>query len=191
MPTMHSIIPIIAFVALLSLLYGCVSGVPQDKYDALAASCESAKTASASALAAEVSKSGAANAKLSTCTSDRQSLQSLLDVKEQENVPLRVDAAVLAKARVKTDRIVQYNLAEEYYLDAFGAGKIPNTARIKKVDAQVSLLNDATLRVIWANVKNCQTSTGCESAKALFSPYIGNQTEKLALEAAAIVGAAN
>ena len=180
---------IIAFVALLALLYGCTGGVPQDKYDVLAASCESAKNASAASLAAEVSKSVAANARLSACTSDRQSLSSLLGIAEQENTRLKADSEVLARARAKTDMIVQYSLAEEYYLEAFGPGKIPNTARLKKIDAQVGLLNDASLQGIWASVKGCQASTACDTAKAAFASYIGNQTQRLALEAVAIVGA--
>ena len=185
---MRKIIPAIAFVALLALLFGCTGGVPQDKYNALAVSCGAAKNASASALASEVSKTGEANAKLSACATDKQSLQSLLGITEQENTRLKEDSEVLASARAKAAMIGQYKLAEEYYLDAFGPGKIPNTARIKKADAQIAMLNDTTLLGIWANVKSCQTLTGCDNAKAAFSPYISNQTLRLALEAIAGLG---
>jgi hypothetical protein len=179
-------------IAALALLFGCTgSGVPQEKYDALAAWCDKAKTEAAGALAEEKGRTDLAEARLATCNSNSMSLEQLLAAKEQENGLLAADAAVLAKAKEKTDLIGQYNLAEEYYLDAFGPGKLPNTARMNKIDAQVALLGDSGLAAAWNGVKNCQGITGCDTAKAKMVPYIGNQTQRLALEAAAIVGAAD
>jgi len=178
-------------IAALALLFGCVGdSVPQEKYDALSASCDKAKTDAASALADQKNRADLAEARLATCNSNSMSLEQLLTAKEQENDLLSVDAAVLANAREKTGMILQYNLAEEYYLDAFGPGKLPNTARMNKIDAQVALLNDSGLAAVWNGVKNCQGITGCDTAKAKVAPYISNQTQRLSLEAAAIVGAA-
>jgi len=178
-------------IAALALLFGCTgSSVPQEKYDALAASCEKAKTDAAGALAGEKNRADLAEARLATCNSNSMSLEQLLAAKEQENELLSADAAVLAKARVKTDMILQYELAEEYYLDAFGPGRLPNTAKMERMDAQVALLDDSGLAAAWNSVKDCQGITGCGTAKAKMAPYIGNQTQKLALDAAAIVGAA-
>ncbi len=180
---------IIALVSL-ALLYGCIGdSVPQEKYDSLSASCEKAKNDAASALAGEKGRTDMASARLATCNAEMQSMEQLLSAREQENDELMIDAAVLAKAREKMDWAGQYNLAAAYYLDAFGPGKLPNTARMNKIDVQVALLNDAGLAAVWNGVKNCQGITGCANAKAKVIPYIGNQTQKLALDAAAIVGA--
>ena len=186
---MNANIVLIAIVSL-ALLFGCAgSGVTQEKYDSLSASCSKAKNDSAAALSAEVAKTSAANARLSTCTEEKQSLETLLTVREQENEALRAEAAVLAKARVKTDLAGQYNLTVAYYLEAYGPGKVPNTARLKKIDTQVNSLNDSALKSLWLNVKNCQGISDCDSAKAKFIPYIDGRMTALKLEAAAIVGA--
>lgn len=189
MPSMRTLL---IAIAALALLFGCVGdSVPQEKYDALSASCDKAKSDAASALAEQKNSADLAGARLATCNSNSMSLEQLLAAKEQENEALAADAAVLAEAREKTDLIAQYELALEYYLDAFGPGKLPNTARMNKIDAQVALLNDSGLEAAWIGVKNCQGITGCDTAKAKMAPYISNQTQKLALEAAAIVGAAD
>ena len=189
MPNMNATIVIIAVVSL-ALLYGCTgNGVTQEKYDALSASCSNAKADAASTLATEVSKTSAANARLSTCTEEKQSLETLLTVREQENGALRAEAAVLAMARAKIDLAGQYNLTTEYYLEAYGPGKLPNTVRLKKIDTQVNSLNDSALESLWLDVKNCQGITGCDNAKAKFIPYIDGRMTALNLEAAAIVGA--
>ena len=189
MPSMRLTFALIALVSL-ALLFGCAgSGVPQEKYDALAASCDMAKNEAASALSAQIAKTSAANSQLSSCTAQKQSLEGEQAVMEQQNSALQAQADVLAKAREKMDWAGQYNLAAAYYLDAFGPGKLPNTARMNKIDVQVALLNDAGLAAVWNGVKNCQGITGCANAKAKVIPYIGNQTQKLALDAAAIVGA--
>jgi len=189
MPNMNANIALIAIVSL-ALLFGCAgSGVPQEKYDSLSASCSKAKNDSAAALSDEASRTSLANARLSTCTGEKQSLETLLTVREQENEALRAEAAVLAKARAKIAIAEQYDLAEEYYLEAYGPGKLPNTVRLKKIDTQVDSLNDSALRSLWLNVKNCQGITDCDNAKAKFIPYIDGRITALKLEAAAIVGA--
>lgn len=186
MPTMRKLFALIALVA---LLYGCTgSGVTQEKYDALSASCAKAKADDASALATEVAKTAAANARLSTCTAEKQSLDALLSMREQENEALGAEAAVLARARARTDLAAQYNITEAYYLEAFGPGKLPNTARLKKIDTQVASLNDSALLALWKSVKNCQGISDCDNAKAKFIPYIAGRITTLRLEAAAIVG---
>ncbi|MFA5930096.1 MAG: hypothetical protein WC861_04390 [Candidatus Micrarchaeia archaeon] len=181
----------IALIALVSLalLFGCTgSSVPQEKYDELAASCSKAKADDASLLASEIAKTSAANAKVSSCTAEKQSLESLLAVREQENGALRAEEAVLAKARAKMDLAVQYNATIGYYMEAFGPGRLPNTARLKKIDTQVDSLNDSALRPLWLGVKGCQGITGCDTAKAKFLAYIDGRMAALRLEAAAIVG---
>ncbi len=186
---MNANIVLIAIVSL-ALLFGCIgSSVPQEKYDALAASCSKAGNDSAALLSAQIAKTGAASSQLSVCTEEKQSLESLLTVREQENAALGAEAAVLASARAKMGLAGQYNLTTAYYLEAYGPGKVPNTARIKKIDTQVNSLNDSALRSLWQGVKNCQGITSCEGAKADFIPYIDGKITALKLEAAAIVGA--
>ena len=188
MPTMTKIFALIALVSLV-LLFGCTgSSVPQENYDALAASCSKAKADASASLSAEVVKTSSANAKIVTCTSEKQSLESLLTVREQENAALRAEQTVLARARAKTDMIVQYNLTRQYYLEAFGPGKVPNTARLKRIDTQLAVVNDMVLSTLINSVKNCQGITDCDKAKAAVLSYIEKQDQKLALEAAAIVG---
>jgi len=186
MPNMNANIVIISLVSL-ALLFGCIGGVPQEKYDALFTSCEKAKNESSAVLAAESVRANRADVKLSTCTDEKQALDAALALAEMENVQLTVDAAILAQARKITSVISEYDLAGEYYLNAFGPNKIPNTARIEIIDIQVNSLNDFGLKALWENVKNCQSSTECANAKAKVIPYIGNQTARLAVDAAEIV----
>ena len=189
MPNMNANIVLIALVSL-ALLFGCAgSGVPQEKYDALSASCSKEKADAASSLSAEVAKAISANARFSTCAGEKQSLESLLAVREQENEALRAEAAVLAGARVKTDMIAQYDLALQYYLEAYGPGKVPNTARLRIIDGQLAVVNDQVLSSLINGVKNCQGITGCNNAKATVQPYIEKQQQKLAVEAAAVLAA--
>jgi len=186
MPNMNANIVIILLVSL-ALLFGCTGEVPQEKYDALAASCEKAKNESFAALSAENARTSLANSKLSACTGEKQALAAALAITDEENARLKADAAILAQARTITSVISEYDLAAEYYLNAFGPNKIPNTARIKMIDSQVNSLNDSGLAAVWENVKNCQTGTDCANAKAKVVPYIDNQTAKLAVDAADIV----
>jgi hypothetical protein len=188
MPAMSKMFTLIALVSL-ALLFGCTgNGVPQEKYDELAANCNKAKTDAASALAAEIAKTGSANAKISSCIDEKQSLESLLSMREQENGALRAETAVLEDARVKTGLAAQYNLTIGYYLESYGPGKLPNTVRLRKIESQVNMLNDSTLKALWAGVKNCQGITDCDDAKAKFIPYIDSRITALKLEAATIVG---
>ncbi|MFA6213792.1 MAG: hypothetical protein WC717_00765 [Candidatus Micrarchaeia archaeon] len=180
---------LIALLSLVALLFGCIGGVSQEKYDGLAASCEKAKQDAKASLAAEEAKTLASNSRLSECASDKQELEQVLTEKEQENGELRADAAVLAAARAKMVMAAQYNLTMEYYMEAFGPGKVPNTVRLKKIDAQAASLQDGALLSLWQHVKACQGITGCEEAKADFVSYINGKMASLAAEAAAIVGA--
>ena len=123
-----------ALIAAVVLLFGCTASVPQEKYNALSATCEKAKSDSASALASEVAKTSAANGKLSACTDEKASLESLVTVREQENEGLRAQAAVLDAARAKTGLAAEYNATVAYYMDAYGPGKIINTANRKRID---------------------------------------------------------
>jgi len=186
---MRSNIALIAVVSL-ALLFGCAgSSVPQEKYDALAASCSKAKNESAASLSSQIAKTNDANSQLSSCTAQRQSLEAAQSVMERQNSELQAQADVLAAARVKTDMMGQYALAQQYYLDAYGPDKIINSARLRRIEAQVALLGDAGLSTAWYNVRDCQTITECGTAKAKFLPYISNRTNELAVEVAAIVGA--
>jgi hypothetical protein len=189
MAEMQNMRAIIALIAAFALLYGCTASVPQEKYDALAATCQKASDDAAIALNSEVAKSSSASSQLSACSAEKRSLESLLAVKERENDLLKADAAVLDAARVKTNLMAQYDLAMEYYLDAFGPGKVPNNARMNKIDAQVASLSDSGLAAAWLAVKNCQSVSECDNAKAAIIPYVEAQKEKLAIEAASIVSA--
>jgi hypothetical protein len=186
MPNMKAVL---ALIASFILLYGCTSGVPQEKYDELASSCQKASDDAALALNSEIAKTSSAKEQLSSCTIGKQSLQSLLSVKEQENDILKQKVLVLDAARAKTDLMAQYDLVAEYYLDAFGPGKVPNNARMKKIDDQVASLGDSGLYDAWVAIKNCQSVSECDLSKAAIIPYIEAQKEKLAIEAASIVGA--
>ena len=188
MAHMKMLFALIALVSLV-LLFGCTgNGVPQEKYDALSASCENAKATAAASLASEETKAASANARLSACMTEKQSLESLLTSREQENEALRAEAAVLADAREKTGLARQYNATMEYYLEAFGPGKVPNTVRLKKIDTQVASLNDSALAALWQSMKNCQGISSCENAKAAFISHIDSRIMALEIEAAAIVG---
>jgi len=185
---MRTTFALIAAVSLV-LLSGCIGGgVPQEKYDALAASCDKAKNESAAALSAQMAKTSEADAQLSSCIAQMQSLEEEQTVLSRQNSALQAEAAVLAEARVKTALMGEYALAQQYYLDAYGPGKIINTAKLRNIDSQVASLNDLGLLEAWQGVRNCQTITECDSAKGKIIPYISNQTSRLAIEAAAIVG---
>jgi len=178
-----------ALMALAVLLFGCAqSGVPQEKYDELSANCNIAKEDSASALSIEIAKTSAANARFSSCNEEKKSLEALLDVRKNENAALRAEEAVLDSARAKTGIAGQYNATMAYYLEAYGPDKVPNNARIKKIDTQVNSLNDAALKSYWVDVKNCQGISGCDDAKEKFTSYIDGRITAFNLEAAAIVG---
>ena len=76
----------------------------------------------------------------------------------------------------------------QYYMDAFGPDKVPNTARLKRIDTQLAVVNDMVLATLINSVKNCQGITDCDKAKAAVPSYIAKPEQTLALEAAAIVG---
>ena len=185
MPSMKILFALIAAVV---LLFGCTASVPQEKYDALSSSCAKAKNDSAALLSSANAKQDMTDAQLSSCLDGKQSLQSLVAERDSENAALSAQKAVLDAARVKTDLAAQYNLTMEYYLESFGPGRLPNTARLKKIDTQVSSLHDSAILPLWVAVKNCQSITGCDSAKAAFVQYIDDRMASLDMDAAAIVG---
>ena len=187
---MSKMFAIIALVSLV-LLFGCTSNsVPQEKYDALSASCSKAKEDTSALLSSEVARTSAANSRLSSCAGEKQSLETLLTVREQENEALRAEEKVLSDARAKVDMIGQYNLTLQYYMEAFGPGKVPNMARLNKIDGQLAVVKDPALSAKIGSVRNCQSITDCDNAKAAVQPYVEKQEQRLASEAAAIVGTA-
>ena len=100
---------------------------------------------------------------------------------------LRTEAGALAQARQKAEEIAAYELALQYYNDAFGPGKVLNTYRLNRIDTQVRSLPDAQLLVLWNAVRNCGGLTDCDNAKAAFTSAIQGKKNALALQIVEIV----
>ncbi len=175
-----------ALVAALVLLFGCI-GVPQEKYDALKASCDSDKAALSSSLEKEQSQNALLGKNLDKCNAERAADGQMISDRDSQIASLNADEAVLLAARAKADKIGQYQLALTYYNDAFGPGKIANTVRLNRIEAQVSSLSDPALYTIWKSVRNCQGITDCESARSKFTSAINSTISSLALQIVDVV----
>ncbi|MFA4982760.1 MAG: hypothetical protein WC588_00945 [Candidatus Micrarchaeia archaeon] len=176
----------IALVAALCLLFGC-TGVTQEKYDSLLKSCEQEKGALLESAALEKSKAAEAGAALSRCNSDKSALQTVVASKDSELLSLQEGADAIAAARLKTDKIGQYELALSYYLEAYGEGKIPNTPKLNRIDSQVRSLSDSAFLAAWLSVRNCDGITDCQAAKQDFTGMISSRIDELSKEVVEIV----
>ncbi|VVC00101.1 Uncharacterised protein [uncultured archaeon] len=161
----------IMFALILSgvLLFGCIGGgVSQSDYDSLKASCDQQKKDLNTALADEQRTTEGVQRQLQGCNSDRETLQTGLDAAQSRIDALTPDAALAAQARNYSLQSAQYSLLRSYYDDAFGPDKIANTVKIKRIEAQLSVVNDPAITASWNAVKNCGGITGCDQAKAAF-----------------------
>lgn len=173
-------------IVALALLFGC-TGVPQEKYDSLKSQCDSEKIDLNARLLSGDSRANELAAKISECNSQKQSMDAAIRAKDAEMALLRNDSGILASARAKAGRIAQYNLVTAYYLDAYGPGKIPNSVRLNRIDAQAASLNDAALYASWKAVRNCSGIVDCENAKSAFTKAIDSRISGIESEIADIV----
>ena len=172
--------------AILLLLSGC-TGVSQEKYDTLKSQCDSDKTDLNARLSSQDSRVNELTSKISECNSQKQKMDAAIRAKDAQMALLRNDSEILASARAKAGRIAQYDLVTAYYLDAYGPGKIPNSVRLNRIDAQAASLNDNQLYASWTAVRNCGGITDCGSSKAAFIKTIDSRISAIALEIAEIV----
>ena len=178
----------ILFVALaaLLLLSGCAS-VPQYRYDELKSACDAEIAACNADIAKEQAKSGTFEQKASDCVVAKQGLEALLARKDAECANYRKDSGILVAAREKTAEMARYNLTISYYNEIYGAGKIPNTQKLRTMENHLLLLNDQPLYAQWVAVMKCQGVSDCADSKAKFLGMINSSTTGLALEIADMV----
>ena len=180
---------ILLLIAALALLFGCPgnTGVAQEKYDALAAQCAQQNTTMQGEIAAAKSALAGTQGTLSDCVAGKQALDQLIGEKDNEIALLRIDSDALARARQKTAIIGAYGNLTSYYNDAYGPGKIPNTAKLNRIGAQAALLDDSALLSLWGNLRDCQTSSACDAAKTAFVAKINANVALLDAQVAAMV----
>ena len=174
-------------IAALALLFGCTQTVPQEKYDSLAAACAQQNATLQAGLSNAQAALAGAQGSLSDCVAGKQAQDQLIADKDNEIALLHLDSDVLAHARQKTTAIEDYNNLTSYYNDAYGPGKIINTAKLNRIDAQVRMLNDSSLSSSWADLRGCQTSYSCDVAKTAFVATIKSNIALLDAQVAAIV----
>lgn len=173
--------------ALVLLLFGC-TGVPQEKYDALKASCDKENADAAAALAKEQAKSSDLQLKLSNCKAEGDAGKLVIQNQERQIADLKNDSGILAAARAAAEKISLYNALRGYYDDAFGPGKIANSYKLNRVEGQLNSISDAQLSALWQKVRYCQSSTECDNAKAGFTKAIDGRIAAAALGVVDIVG---
>jgi len=176
-------IPIILALAL-CILFGCVS---QDKYDSLTKNCDQEKLVLSENIALEKATCAESKDAITKCSSEKNALQTLLNRKNAEIAAMRTDAGKIAQARVKTGQIAKYGLTLKYFDDAFGPDKIPNSAKLQKIDEMVESLSDPQVLAAWQSVKNCGSSNECDASRQNFVGMIDARVGALAREAAEII----
>ncbi len=174
------------FALVLMLLFGCVS---QGQYDSLSEKCENEKNDLRASLDTERGKADDLTGKLSECADERDAAESELSSQQEQMQKFVQDSTALGQAREKAKQIQDYELALEYYLNAFGPGKVPNTAKMNLISSQVGSLNDTVLAANWNNLQNCQGITGCDSTKGAFVQRIEDRKQELASEIVELVKA--
>ncbi|VVC01899.1 Uncharacterised protein [uncultured archaeon] len=194
MPMKHILLLIAAF-ALLFALFGCpqqqAAGVPQEQYDALAAQCTKDKAQLQSQLDGAKQALEREQAKVDECVAQKQALDSTIEAKDGEIALLRIDSGILADAREVTSVITEYNKTLEYYYDGYGPGKILNSAKISRIQSQVTLLNSTNLTKAWNALNGC-TTVPCtpsffQDAKAAFVAEMNYSIVRLNADTVAIV----
>lgn len=185
-------LPLLLLLCCFALLFGCAMlGVPQKDYDSLKASCTDEKQSLQSDLSAEKDTSAQSAQRLLDCTNAKQALDTRIASKDSEISRLRKEEAILQEAMKKTDQIAAYQLALEYYNDAFGPGGVPNTYRMAQIGSQLQLLSDPKLPPLWNSVRNCGGLSDCEDAKAAFVSAIQAKEASLAVDVVGIVKGKN
>lgn len=179
---------LLAVVLLAVIGYGVSKTVPSEQLDAARTQCEKDKTALSASITEAVSKTSQVQVQLTECTGARSALQAQNTELRNENEQLKQQAAVLADARKKAETVAGYQLLLTYYNDAFGVGKVPSNAKLLKIDKQASALNDAAAVSSWNAVKNCQTQSECDNAKAAFVSYVNGKIASVSMEVVSIVG---
>ncbi len=186
--TLLIMLPIAAAI----LLSGCVlGGVPQKDYDELKQSCVEDEQYLNSELSIEKERALSASQRLTDCASVNDALEKKLALKEGEVAKLNERDRVLAAAIEKTDEIASLDVLLKYYNDAFGLGGIANTYRLNRIDEQVRSLSSQELTFAWANVRNCQSSSQCDSARAGFVGVINASQARLANDVVNLIKAVN
>ncbi len=173
-------------IAALVLLFGCI-GVSQEKYDGPKAQCDSEKADLSAQLSSKDSRVIELTGKISECNSQKQTMDAVIRTKDMEIAVLKNDSKVLASARAKAGRIAQYKLLITYYNEAYGPGKIANSVRLNRIDAQAASLNDTPLYASWKALRNCDGILNCDSSNAAFTKAIDSRINSLAFEIADIV----
>jgi len=176
----------VALSALLLLLSGCI-GVPQEKYDALKASCDNERGDAAASLEKEQVKTSELQGRLSNCQAGSDADNLVIRTQEGQIAALKADSSLLLDAKGKAGKIEQLKLLRAYYDEAFGPGKIANSYKFNRIDAQAASLADTELYNIWKSVRNCQSSTECDNAKANFIKAIDSRVAAIAFEIVDIV----
>jgi hypothetical protein len=177
---------ILALAAIIILLFGC-TGVPQEKYDAMLASCDKDKAELSASVEKEQVKSSELQGRLGNCQAGSDADKLVIRTQESQIAALKTDSEILLTAKEKAGRIGQLKLLRTYYDDAFGPGKIPNAYKLNRIGNQANSLSDIELYATWKSVRNCQSSTGCDTAKADFVKAIDSGITAVAFEIVDIV----
>ena len=178
---------VFALIASILLLSGCAATVPQSKYDELAASCAQQKAESTAALDTMTSNANSYKAQADDCTAARKATETLISDQQAQIASLKSDSEVLAAARLKTDLIAKYRLAQTYFDDAYGPGRTPTTPKLKRVEALVISLQDARLYGSWLDFSRCTLLLGCQNAKDRFAASVNASVDSLTYQTADIV----
>ena len=180
---------ILLALAALALLFGCAgnTGVTQAQYTALSASCAQQNETMQSQLNTAQTELVNAQGSLSDCVSEKQADDRLISSKDDEIAVLTNESDVLADARQEAALVNEYGNLTEYYNDTYGAGMVPNTAKVDRIDALVAQLNDTSLSALWGNIRNCQTLLGCQDAESAFQAGISANVAILNAKVEAIV----
>ncbi|MEM2138002.1 MAG: hypothetical protein QW568_02850 [Candidatus Anstonellaceae archaeon] len=177
---------IIILIAALLLLFGC-TGVPQEKYNTLKESCDREKAELSASAEKEQVKSSELQGRLSNCQAGSDADKLVIRTQESQIAALKADSSLLLDAKGEADKIGQLRLLRTYYEEAFGPGKIANSYKLNRIDAQTASLSDTELYNIWKSVRNCQSSTECDTAKANFIKAIDTRITAIAFRIVDIV----
>ncbi len=175
---------LIALALPLLLLFGCIG---QDKYDALRAGCDQEKTGLNVQLASKDRLNAGLTGKIADCNAEKATLNAVVSSKDSKITAMKNDSDTLALARQKASQISQYQLVSGYYSEAYGPTRIPNSARLGRIETAVLALNDSQLSAAWNSVRNCGGVSDCGSAKANFTSMIEKRISALAAEISIIV----
>lgn len=151
------------------LLLGCLgSTVGKADYEALKANCEADKKGFVGEISELQEVSKEKGRQLASCQVQGATLQSELQKSQSSAQAMSKDYQLAQEARNKTGKIAAYENVRAVYLDAFGEGKIPNTARIRKIEDAILSIPDSNLFALLGKVKTCTGISDCGAEKAAF-----------------------